>query len=53
MIKANVKFISKNKADILDTTFNIKKANDILEYRPRINLLLGLKKTHSWMKNKY
>lgn len=51
-----VGYLAKNKVDVLDTTFNIKKAKEILNYEPKINLLLGLKKTQDWIKknsNKY
>ena len=47
----NIEYTSKNKADILNTTFNINKAKEILDYNPRISLLLGLKKTYEWIKN--
>ncbi len=46
-----VKYIKRQKGDVDITHSDIKKANDMLNYQPRVNIEEGLQKTYKWHKN--
>jgi len=46
--KAKTKFVFRNKASILKTYANIKKAQTLLKWEPRVDFRTGLKKTIDW-----
>ena len=50
-IKNKLNFISEQKGDVRKTEADISKANKIIEYNPKINLVEGITKQIEWMKN--
>ncbi len=47
--KAKVKYIGKQKGDMLHTFADISKAKRLLNYQPKVKLREGLKKEVAWL----
>ena len=51
--KAKVKYIEKQKGDVLDTWADVSKAKEKLRWKPKANIEEGLKKYINWKNKNY
>ena len=52
-IKAKIKFLKMQKGDIKDTNADIKETQKYINYKPKTNIYLGVKKFIYWYKSFY
>jgi UDP-glucose 4-epimerase len=52
-LKANVKYVEKQKGDVRDTYADISKAKKELGYNPRVDIKEGLKREIEWIRSYY
>ena len=50
-IKANIVFKNMRACDVFKTYADIKKSSKMLEFKPKVSLQIGLKRTIDWYKS--
>ena len=50
-IKANIVFKDMQAGDVFKTYADIKKSSKMLEFKPKVSLQIGLKRTIDWYKS--